>query len=283
MRYLLLPLFLLVCPQGSFGGGLIEGWAVLESVNISYGVVKRKEPLNGKHTANIGRSEIDYNHYFPERYKLLETPSIFHDLELERGYVSQSIMCDQYKGSHLHVSAYVKTEIFDVKRELKSFDKWVQKEAPKERTIIMGDVTRGVFPIDWKDSRPKLEKLYTKLSKQYASGIYAYTNSKGAIYRHGMTRSPVMEATDWVRMNTEIGVPDDCESLTIGFWYEGFGKSYFDHFMVVPRGEPVSDKEDILTLTNYEDSKSEKIQDFWINNEPANNRSSFINLSFEIF
>lgn len=192
------------------------GWDFLKAPHYQYGVTQTGEPLHGEQSAFIKSEEIIIEETLLEKLKQRTTETN------KRSYLAQTFNAVPFRGKHLHISAYLKVIPENIHGQINKYAQHIKE----------------VLQLDPNDSKflNVFQQYLTNLSKNFSTGIEVYVHTRKAVYQYGMTRKPVHEKSDWQRFTSEVGVPKTATAITMGFWLEGLGEVYADHFLVVEHG-----------------------------------------------
>jgi len=152
------------------------------------------------------------------------------------GYLFQTIRPRNYLSKHIHVSGLVKTVAADIDGAVNKYKEQLEAELT-EKYGEVGESNPGkrgeLIAFQVQNVRKFIE--YHNKNVEYGISVFLHTPDK--IYRQDMTQAPMKESSDWWRLNVEVGIPIDCEFVTVAIWSTGFLEIAVDHLAVVEQGD----------------------------------------------
>jgi len=242
----------------------IMGWVASDSETYSFGRENNYFSPDG-----VSYAYIDGARWSEEWSKI-------YTRRKSTGYLSQTIRAKEHLGKHLHISGFVKTESVDIDFALKRYQKILEAQIIEEyggderltSEIMQQYVSRQV---------ELAEKSLKYHSQNIEYGISVFLHTPNKIFRQDMTQSIMKEGSDWWRLNVEVGIPSNCEYVSVVVWSGGFVKTAVDYLAVVEQGE-------ILERDKMFDSYSSESNGALISqlrNHEDQAKYQFENLSFE--
>lgn len=173
-------------------------------------------------------------------------------------YLLQTINARDYRGKHVHVSAFVRA---DPSRGLSLIKRYKEIYA-----VQLGEHRRVI-------SR-SMETRFDNLVELSEVTLVAFLHGHGGVTKYTAIGGPVKTADDWRRLNIEIAVGSDIDALSIGYYQRGVITGYVDHFAIVEHG-PISQTKGVPLYDKLLAGKLSALQ-----KENAE-KYEFTNMSFE--
>lgn len=231
----------------------ISGWYTYKLAHSGFELKRSKDAQNGFQLAAVDNTRLE----FPAEFY-----SFYRDFR-PQGFLYQTIAAHQYRGKHLHISAFAR----HLAPNFGELEKWFDVEYAKyrQRTAQSDIETRQHLPYWW----PKPSK---NPAADFAAHIRdSYRNSRYEVWvllhRAGQYDQPVpievhvptstgsaVNAGLWHRFNVEVSVPEDCTHLTVMFNVRGVVKTEVDHFALVEHGRMLPNQRRLRSWHEFEGS-----------------------------
>ncbi len=219
-------------------------WRVFDYAYTEFDTLKSEQAQDGETLAIIDGTALNFADYLEK-----------HHYEYQpEGFLYQTIDASQYRGKHLHISAFAR----NIRPDFEKLENLFSEQLTEIQKLMGGQNKVGSHSPQqasylkkrdaWRAERhAAVTSNFSKhIRDSYAQsryGIWVLLHMEGGTKDQPKIRkfSPtstgnISTPERWQRFNIEVSIPEHCHKITVVFWSWGVSKAQVDHFAIVEHG-----------------------------------------------
>lgn len=233
-------------------------WYFSNSIHSSFAKLGSNDAQEGRHLLEIDSGSFT----FP--YKLESEVNGYFISPEPRGFLFQTILADGFIGKHLHISAFAKSVKPNFEEIKKSYQEWFLEEQKAALNELSNSENKEQLEsLEGDQLEIELNQFERFINQSRATSNYGVSvllhfkedekgRSRVALHAPTSVGAPKGDGL-WDRFNVELGVPENCQAISIVLWSKGLSIVQYDYVAIVPHGDAVSSRPYRFELYEHED------------------------------